>query len=101
MGRDGIGGRGGGGGGGGLGGGSIGLQRQNNEIDNSFYRPVSRVADVRSSKKDDAINTEQTDTLLIIIIIMNICQRPRYQNIVTAQGAYRSNNSNNILQHQI
>ena len=67
MGGDGVGGRGGRGGGGWLADGSIGLHGQNNEIDNSFYRPVSRVADIRS--------TEQTDTLLIIII-MNICKRP-------------------------
>ena len=81
-----------GGWGGGLESWSLGLHGQNNEIDNSFYRPVSRVADIRS--------TEQTDTLLIIII-MNICKRPTYQNILTAQGAYRSKNSNNMLQHKI
>ena len=36
-----------------------------------------------------------------IIIIMEICKRPTYQNILTAQGAYTSKNSDNILQYEI
>ena len=37
---------------------------------------------------------------LTIIIIMEICKRPTYQNILTAQGAYISKNSDNILQQK-
>ena len=32
-------------------------------------------------------------------IIMEICKRPTYQNILTVQGAYTSNNNDNMLQH--
>ena len=37
----------------------------------------------------------------LIIIIMEICKRPTYQNILTAQGAYTSKNGDNMLQHKI
>ena len=30
-----------------------------------------------------------------------MCKRPTYQNILTAQGAYTSKKSDNILQHKI
>ena len=32
---------------------------------------------------------------------MEICKRPTYQNILTAQGVYTSKNSNNTLQNEI
>ena len=32
---------------------------------------------------------------------MEICKRPTYQNILTAQGAHTSKNSDNKLQHEI
>ena len=35
------------------------------------------------------------------IIIMEICKRPTYQNILTAQGAYTSKDSDNMLQHKL
>ena len=31
---------------------------------------------------------------------MEICKRPTYQNILTAQGAYTSKNSDDMLQHK-
>ena len=37
----------------------------------------------------------------LFLIIMEICKRPTYQNILTAQGAYTSKNSDNMLQHKI
>lgn len=37
----------------------------------------------------------------IIIIIMETCKRPTYQKILTAQGPYKSKNSDNVLQHKI
>lgn len=33
--------------------------------------------------------------------IMEICKRPTFQNILTAQGTYTSKNSDNVLQHKI
>lgn len=32
---------------------------------------------------------------------MEICKRPTFQNILTAQGIYTSKNSDNVLQHKI
>ena len=32
---------------------------------------------------------------------MEICRRPTYQNILTAQGMYKSKNSDNTLQHKV
>ena len=32
---------------------------------------------------------------------MEICKRPTYQNILTAQGVYKSLNSDNMLQYKI
>ena len=32
---------------------------------------------------------------------MEICKHPTYQNILTAQGAYTSKNSDNMLQRKI
>ena len=39
--------------------------------------------------------------MIMIIVIMEICKRPTYQNILTAQGAYTSKNNDNMLQHKI
>ena len=36
-----------------------------------------------------------------IIIIMDICKHPTYQNSSTAQGVYTSKNTDNMLQHKI
>lgn len=35
------------------------------------------------------------------IIIMETCKRPTYQKILTAHGAHKSKNSDNVLQHKI
>ena len=32
---------------------------------------------------------------------MEICKRPTYKNMLTGQGAYNSNNSDNMLQYEI
>ena len=32
---------------------------------------------------------------------MEICKHPTYQNVLTAQGMYKCNNSDNMLQHEI
>ena len=39
--------------------------------------------------------------MTMIIIVMEICKRPTYQNILTAQGAYKSKNSDSMLRHII
>ena len=58
--------------------------------------------------KQGAVSNNVTDTIhisallaLIIIIIVEICRRPTYQNILTAQGMYKSKNSDNTLQHKV
>ena len=38
---------------------------------------------------------------ILLIIILEVCKRPTYQNILTAQGAYKSRNSDSMLQHKI
>ena len=39
--------------------------------------------------------------IIIIIMIMEICKRPTYQNILTAQGAHTSKNNDNMLRLKI
>ena len=36
-----------------------------------------------------------------LIIILEVCKCPTHQNILTAQGAYKSRSSDNMIQHKI
>ena len=40
------------------------------------------------------------DASILTIIIMEICKRPTYQNVLAAQSPYTSKNSDNMLQHK-
>ena len=55
----------------------------------------------RTSRKYSSGASHGATKIIIMIIIMEICKRPTYQNMLTAQGAHTSKNSDNILQHEI
>ena len=53
------------------------------------------------SQNNGSVQEKSRSQFFIIILIMEICKHPTYQNIFTAQGAYTNKNSDNMLQHKI